>query len=239
MDYITRGQWGFRGRIRPSMSLPSNGARLHHSVTTATNNPNADMRTLESIGINRFGYLSYSWAVHPSGVILQGQGNRVGAHTAGRNSSEHGIVLIGNYETSRPSQAMLDAVAELLAHGHRQNWWRRATLLGGHNDVGATACPGRHAYSQISAINRAATSSPAPPKDEDMPLNAQDLAQIRAIVAPIRDQVDRIQSRLVREYGESPINTGSVRDELDRLRRSHRLILDAVGIDREGRDDLP
>lgn len=93
-----------------------------------------------------------SYAVHPSGTVLEGAGTTVGAHTGGRNSTSFGIVWIGNYEIDRPSRAQIDATAELIRHLVATGRVVGRPPLGGHRDVKATACPGRHAYSTIPEI---------------------------------------------------------------------------------------
>lgn len=140
------------------MSTPSNQVFIHHSVTTPTSDARADMRTLERIGKQRFGRLSYSYAVHPSGAVLEGQGNHVGAHTKGRNSTSHGLVAIGNYEANRPPAVMVEAFRNLFHHGASEGWWK--PNVAGHRDVSSTACPGKHLYAQLSTISE--------PQEDDM-----------------------------------------------------------------------
>lgn len=156
MDIVPRGRWGFQGPLGPPMQLPSRGAWAHHSVTRPTSSPAADMRTLERIGHQRFGRLSYSFGIHPYGVVLEGQGHHIGAHTAGQNSTSHGIVLIGNYEADEVPEPMLEALIWLLRRGRDEGWWETGKLLGGHRDApdAETACPGGNAHQLIPHINR-------------------------------------------------------------------------------------
>lgn len=185
MEIISRATWGARHpRGFRTAPLPARELYLHHSVTAApANDPAAEraaVRTLENIGQSRFGGgISYTFAVAPSGRVYEGHGiDRQGAHTGGRNSIARAICLIGNYDANRPPEAMIQAVADLVRHGHAQGWWP-ARLTGGHRDApgASTACPGRHAHALIAEINRRATAgprpgpSPVPPPsgdDEDM-----------------------------------------------------------------------
>lgn len=189
---IPRAEWGARHpNGAGNASLPAGGVWLHHSVTIAPDvvppfdDDFAAVRTLERIGQDRFGRgISYTFVVTPAGLIFEGHSvDRIGAHTAGRNAVDRAICLVGNYETDVPTEQQVDAAAWLLAHGFLAGWWRAAPLLGGHRDVKGTACPGRHAYAAIPAINRQAKayvdglvparSDPAPPDEEDpddMPL---------------------------------------------------------------------
>lgn len=172
MIITTRAEWGARHPrgFRPSR-LPATELWLHHSVTIAPDlvppfdDEHRAMRTLEQIGQDRFGGgISYTFAVMPNGRVYEGHGvDREGAHTAGHNSAGRGIVLVGNYDSIAPSAAMLNGVAELLAHGKRVGWWTAAELDGGHRDTKATACPGGAAYRLIPEINRRAALLLHPP----------------------------------------------------------------------------
>lgn len=168
-EIITRAQWGARYRAGfGSRHVGVLDKWLHHSVTQAPDlvppfdDDYAAVRALESIGQSRFGGgISYTFAVSPAGLIFEGTGvDRIGAHTAGRNTGSAGVVLIGNYETSRPSEQMIDSVAWLLQHGKAAGWWKVAGLNGGHRDVKSTSCPGKFAYGLIGEINRRASGSP-------------------------------------------------------------------------------
>lgn len=166
MEIISRPQWGARHPrgFRPA-PLPARELYLHHSVTIAPDlvppfdDDDQAVRVLEDIGQNRFrGGISYTFAVTPVGRVYEGHGiDREGAHTGGRNSIARAICLVGNYETDRPPESMLQAVAELVAHGHAQGWWP-GQLTGGHRDApgASTACPGGHAHAAIGEINRRA-----------------------------------------------------------------------------------
>lgn len=168
---ITRAEWGARHRDGFSnRSIAAiNQWWLHGSVTVSPG-PNATfeadaraVRIIEDIGQSRFGGgMSYSYLVSEAGRVFEGHSlGRVGAHTAGHNTKGVGICLIGNYDTSEPSEAQLRAVAWLLQHlGNKR-------LTGGHRDVKSTACPGRFAYAKIAYINSLAgggapVSAPTP-----------------------------------------------------------------------------
>lgn len=166
MDIISRAQWGARyaAGFGPA-PLPARELWLHHTAT-ATPPTSAlleedagDVRQIERIGQQRFGGgISYTFVVAPSGRVFEGTGaDRQGAHTKGRNSFSRAIVLLGNYDIAPPSQPMLAAVADLVAHGHASGWWPDR-LTGGHRDApgASTDCPGRYAYSAIAGINAAA-----------------------------------------------------------------------------------
>jgi len=162
---LTRADWGATYDVnqRPAMALPVRKAFCHHSVTNATTDAAADMRFIEHIDIGRFGYPSYSWVIHPTGVVLEGMGTHVGAHTKGNNSTSFGICLIGNFENDTPTDAALEACATLLAARIAQGHLTADFELGGHRDVFATACPGANLYPLIGQIRANVT-----PEEDDL-----------------------------------------------------------------------
>lgn len=150
------------------MVLPAREVWLHHSVTKVTADPLADMRAIDAIGIQRFGHVSYSWCFHPDGTVLEGAGLRVGAHTAGRNSTSFGFALIGDYTRRNITPAQADAVRAMIAQLIKTRSLRPGTYpTGGHRDLKATACPGDRAYALLPGLR---VPWIAPTKEEDVAL---------------------------------------------------------------------
>lgn len=184
MEIISRARWGarhasaYRNYTAP---LPAGEAWAHHSVTIAPDlvapfdDDYAAIRTLERIGQDRFGWgISYTWLITPAGLIFEGHRvDGVGTHTADRNSRSRAICFVGNYEAQQLTEAQVRAAAWLLQHAHARGWLRTPRLNGGHRDVKATACPGRHAYAQLGRINQLAAGGPI--EEDDMP-NAREVA---------------------------------------------------------------
>lgn len=180
MRIYTRAEWGARYRAGfGPVSLPVAEVWLHHTVTAPPPNDLAAearaMRQIEDIGQSRFGGgVSYTFAVMPSGRVYEGTGaGRRGAHTGGRNSISHAIVLVGNYDRVGMSPAQERAIADLLAYGRVRGWWKQARLTGGHRDTKATGCPGNAAYARIGHINSLVGVAPAlvptsPEEDDEM-----------------------------------------------------------------------
>ncbi len=110
----------------------------------------------------------------------------VGGHTAGFNNNTFAISAIGNFQKAAPPAdqmaAIVDSVSSLtawkLAMNHRDpngtiplvsdsdrgtsryrpGEMANALVIGGHGDIGSTACPGRHLEAQIPAIRAATTA---------------------------------------------------------------------------------
>jgi hypothetical protein len=159
---ISRASWG---AVEPdgfgTRALPTTEWWLHHSVTVAPDlvppytDDDAAIRLLERIGQQRFGGgISYTCLVTPVGRAYVGHSFwRRGAHTQGHNTIGAGICFVGNYETTRPTTAQLDAAAQVLCVAHRAGLSTAHRLNGGHRDTKSTTCPGKYAYAAIAQIN--------------------------------------------------------------------------------------
>lgn len=167
---VARTVWGANPASLPRvrMRLPATQVFVHHSVTAVTPDPYHDMRTIESIGLQRFGQFPYSFCVHPDGRVLEGCGLQRGAHTAGRNSTSFGICWIGNYDDRAPKLVQVDATRQLLAHLETEGWLVPVADILGHRDVAATACPGSKVYSILDLI-RHRWEETMPPDDPNVP----------------------------------------------------------------------
>lgn len=100
--------------------------------------------------------IGYNYLIDPYGNIYQGRagGNSViGAHAI-PNSGSIGISLLGNYQTSQPTAAMMDTLTRLIAAlstlNNFQVTWQ--TSLFGHRDYLNTACPGDNVYSRLPQV---------------------------------------------------------------------------------------
>lgn len=167
MRIISRAGWGATSRVNARMRLPVATLWLHHSVTRATANPTADMRTIERIGVQRFGYVSYSYVIHPDGSIFEGAGDTIGAHTGGQNSTSLAVCLIGNFENDTVIPAAQESIVWLARHLRDTGRLTRTSGLRGHRDApnASTACPGRNAYALLPSLGTriAAPTAPPPP----------------------------------------------------------------------------
>jgi hypothetical protein len=168
MKIYKRSEWGARHAAGVGAApMPAQRVWLHHTAgrSGAVRSSEQDdfqlLRELEDIGQSRFGRgISYSFVVTRSGRVFEGTGpGRVGTHTRGQNTAADAIVLTGNYQNIEPTDDQLRAVADLLAYGAQQRWWREPKLAGGHQDApgAATACPGRNLVSRVAEVNARAS----------------------------------------------------------------------------------
>jgi N-acetylmuramoyl-L-alanine amidase len=180
MTIVARSVWGAKPASLPAvpMRLPATQVYVHHSVTPVTADPYADMRAIETVGVQRFGQFSYSYAIHPrDGEILEGCGLLRGAHTSQRNSTSFGIVWIGNYEERAPKIQQVEATRWLIHELTDRGYLVPSADIVGHRDVYSTACPGSKLYALLDVIRV--------PWEGPMPEEAQQRAKVNAPVVGI------------------------------------------------------
>ncbi len=156
---ISHGQWPM-GWV-PSSSVENKrrwrGITIHHSATPSGNAAQFDQIHKQNNGWDGLGYHF---------VINNGRGGRdgavevgyrwkeqsTGAHCRPRNCTDNywnehtiGICLVGNFETSRPSKAQMNALVKLVRF-LQQRYSIPTREIRGHGQVpGAkTACPGKN-----------------------------------------------------------------------------------------------
>lgn len=216
MDIVPASQWRReRWRTPAAIPTPTSEVWLHHGA--AGTSSLATLRAYERhhVRINGWAALGYSFAV-AGGKVYEGRGAaRQGAHTQGRNGVSHGIVIVGDYSRNAPADRDLDALVELLRHGHDRRWWRSAELTGGHRDApGAqTACPGAALHRLIPDINRRA----AAPDDEGFDMTEDRLREI------VREELQRETRAVWRDRHPA--------GDLGRLRRGLRALMQHAGVE--------
>ncbi len=180
---FSRAQWGADESIRDKPSLhyyEVHAGFVHHTV-------NANDYTREQVpsiirGIYAYHVRSRGWSdvgynflVDRFGRIWEGRYGGVdrpvvGAHTLGYNDNAFAASAIGNFETARPSRAVIRAYGALLAwklalHGVKANDGRQYVTsrtfkaINGHRDAGSTACPGVNLYNRLPRIRTLATEA--------------------------------------------------------------------------------
>lgn len=160
--FVPRADWKPRHPIaknHPKMAKKREKIFIHHTVTNPTPNPCADMQALEGILANRKPSLlpGYSYVVHPTGIVLEGAGEYVGAHTGGHNSEGYGISFMGNFESR--DHLTLIALVNAARTINRLRWVGAVTpdlsrlQIIPHRATKATACPGNNIMAKINGKN--------------------------------------------------------------------------------------
>lgn len=179
----SRRQWGADESVRES-GPPDygtiHGGFVHHTVNTNSYSQAqvpGIIRSIYTYHVKSRGWrdIGYNFLLDKFGRIWEGRYGGVdrpvvGAHTGGYNSDAFGASAIGNFETTSPPTALVNAFGTLFAwklslHGVRGN--KGSTRIGdrtfshaimGHRDAGSTACPGRYLYAKLSTIRSQAGS---------------------------------------------------------------------------------
>lgn len=154
-----RSVWGARPpRHRFTITTPTPKLYLHHSASSGSDE--TSMRAIQNyhMDVREWSDIAYSFLIDndaPDVDIFEGRGAGIaGGHTKGQNTVSHAICIIGNFSASAPKGLTLEALAWLVAHGHREGWWPDR-ITGGHRDApGAeTTCPGDALHRLIPTIN--------------------------------------------------------------------------------------
>jgi hypothetical protein len=225
----SRAQWGADERMRDKSSLhyfEVHAGFVHHTVNangyTRAQVPSI-IRGIYAYHTQSRGWsdVGYNFLVDRFGRIWEGRYGGVdrpvvGAHTLGYNDYAFAMSAIGNFETARPSSALLDAYGRLFAWklslhgvdaGSMRQWVGKRYLpaINGHRDVGQTACPGRYLYAKISTIRSLAARYERPfstrSKDADLSgtrwpdLVVRDAASQRAYVVRTGGQLSFARPR--------------------------------------------
>ena len=104
-----------------------------------------------------WGDIGYHFIVDPQGAVWQGRPLLwQGAHVKDRNQGNVGVLVLGNFESTRPTDAQLDALERQIA-GLMRIYRVSATSVRSHQEWpgAATACPGRHMQAKMNGVRDA------------------------------------------------------------------------------------
>ncbi len=134
---------------------PIHRITVHHdAIMPVPSGSYAD--SLRRMNLIRRGHLNNGWAdigyhfaIDPKGRIWQARPLELqGAHVKDHNPGNLGIVVFGNYEKIRPTQATLNSVNKMIAYAmHRFNV--PLANVHTHQELRNTACPGRFLQEQM------------------------------------------------------------------------------------------
>ncbi len=100
----------------------------------------------------RYGDIGYHFAVDYAGRVWEGRSlSYEGAHVSSENEGNIGLMLLGNFEKQKPSQAQLQTLARVTTL-LRRHFDIPATRVYGHRDIGASVCPGRFLYPYVVTL---------------------------------------------------------------------------------------
>ena len=185
---VTREEWGANESLRdgrPTYLRTIKQVHVHHTVnsnTYARDDVPALIRGMYAYHTQSLGWsdIGYNFLVDRFGRAFVGRAGRPaklvrGAHTLGFNAESTGVSAIGNYDTVRPSDAMLHTIASIAAwkldpfdrkprgkirvesEGSDKFAAGRTVelpVIDGHRDTNDTACPGKHLYDVLPQVRR-------------------------------------------------------------------------------------
>jgi len=162
---IGRRKWTSTQPGGVPLVLPTKYTVLHHSVTGAPGKKatvEQEAAALQSIrdyhvkpvsaGGRGMSDIAYCYAVFPSGRCYRLRGNRTGGHTLGMNEESIGICTIGNYESTKPTDEMVESIRKLCRRLRRRRIVKpRQHPTFGHKETpgAATACPGKFLMARL------------------------------------------------------------------------------------------
>jgi len=157
-----RAAWATSSPIPRRMDpmLPIRRLTVHHDGM-----PPVDLRSEREIAaridlIRRahqgkgWGDIGYHYIVDPMGKVWEGRPlNWQGAHVAGNNEGNLGVMVLGNFQKQRPTPAQLDTLDRFIAaqvNGRRIGINNVFT----HQEFAPTACPGRSLQAHMVTTRR-------------------------------------------------------------------------------------
>lgn len=184
-EIYTRAQWGADESLRNPANLAYGRVELavvHHTVDSNSYQPGDVPALLRGIlayhtKVNGWSDMGYNFVVDRFGRIWEGRFGGTdeavsGAHAYNHNSISTGISALGNYDLVAVPDAVVDAMARLIAwkftlHGIPVRGQVNPQLpvvygerIIGHRDGygNSTACPGRYLYAQLPTIRARAAA---------------------------------------------------------------------------------
>ena len=196
----SRAEWGSRAASCSATHTPKK-LTIH-----MTDTPNVDkvstparLRQIQSYHRDVRGWcdIGYHFLISRDGQIWEGRPiNLLGAHTAGANTNNIGIALLGTFETEPPTEAQQTATSALLrAIGTQYGIALSRTTVKGHREQGTTDtnCPGAKTFALLPKIVDNANGSQPPP-----PPPPPSTGVVQGVVYRGNDPSDRIAGATVR-----------------------------------------
>ena len=113
---------------------------IHHTASA-----DVSANTIHGWHLNRdWSGIGYHFVIRENGTIERGRPeDRIGAHAGTKgNPDSIAIVLTGNFEITKPTEAQMSSLVWLLKSYLFPKYGKKPVL--GHKDIVATACPGKN-----------------------------------------------------------------------------------------------
>lgn len=161
----SRHFWNARTPRAMSTNPPPTEAFIHHTDSSDANRIDhvaemaAAVRGIQNfhMDVRKWSDIAYHYVVfqpdpnHSRATVFAGRDvHAVPAAQLGHNTGTLAVVVYGNFERDGVKAHTLDALAGILKQHHK------LVTVGGHRDVTATSCPGRHLYAKVGEIAKLA-----------------------------------------------------------------------------------
>ncbi len=121
----------------------------HRSIPEVTRDLRLDQAAHRRRG---FGDIAYHFMIDYGGRLWEGRSLKYqGAHVYSRNPGNIGIMLLGNFEKQKASNAQKSLLLKLVTE-LRKFYGIGSRRIYGHRDLDATLCPGRNLYTFLPTL---------------------------------------------------------------------------------------
>ncbi|MFW5682507.1 MAG: peptidoglycan recognition family protein [Phycisphaeraceae bacterium] len=164
LDVVSRSRWTRTGpvgtRVNPMgairrLTIHHEGWKPVHFTDAKTTAERLEL--VRSIHVDRRGWgdLGYHFIIDRAGRVWEGRDIRFqGAHVKDNNEHNIGVMVLGNFDLQRPSDAQLRSLVQTV-HTLAQRYRISAHRVQTHQEINPTACPGRMLQPRIASLRAA------------------------------------------------------------------------------------
>ena len=108
VEIVSRAEWGARPpKTAPKkIAVPTKELWLHHTASPSGFAARVRSHQDWHMDVKGWNDIAYSFLINHTGLIYMGRGPGVaGGHTQGHNLVSHAICLMGNFNTTQPTEA--------------------------------------------------------------------------------------------------------------------------------------
>lgn len=134
---------------------PFSRITIHHqgAGVAGARHENSVVADIDGIfgGHRRLGYadIGYHFVIDYDGRVWEGRSLAYsGAHVAGQNDDNIGILALGNFNRQKPSAASVASLKTLVA-ALQKHYSIKPERFFGHRELGASDCPGKHLFDSV------------------------------------------------------------------------------------------
>lgn len=103
---------------------------------------------------NGWGDIGYHYIVDRAGRVWEGRPIQYqGAHVRNNNENNVGILVMGNFDKQKPTDAQLKALYAAAAALTKQNKIKTSKIRS-HQEINKTACPGKNLQNKMNALRK-------------------------------------------------------------------------------------